>query len=102
MISTRADTLARGIIINGLAIMIRPSVSFGPLDRYYRDCVIGGPGAFMIPVRDRSQFAEAIKAKIIQEIAGERRPEPLVSTIQVETRANCLAGELRTRQRMGN
>jgi Protein of unknown function (DUF1194) len=31
----------------------------------YRNCVIGGPGAFMIPVRERHQFAESITTKII-------------------------------------
>ena len=50
----------------------RPS-GFGDLenlDFYYRDCVIGGPGAFLVPVRERHQFADAIKTKIIREIAG--------------------------------
>ncbi len=28
------------------------------LDIYYRDCVIGGQGAFMVPVREREQFVE--------------------------------------------
>jgi hypothetical protein len=43
------------------------------LDLYFRDCVIGGPGAFMIPGRERQHFAEAIKIKIIREIAGSQR-----------------------------
>ena len=36
------------------------------LDLYFRDCVIGGPGAFMIPVREKAQFAEAIRIKVIR------------------------------------
>ena len=61
------------ITINGLPIMLKRANSFwdvAKLDVYYRDCVIGGPGAFMIPVRERQQFAEAIKTKIIREIAA--------------------------------
>ena len=41
------------------------------LDLYYRDCVIGGQGAFIVPVRERAQFADAIRTKIVREIAGD-------------------------------
>ena len=63
---------------------------FENLDEHYRDCVIGGPGAFMIPVRERHQFAEAIKTKIIREIAG-LAPKALVvpTQVQPERRTNC-------------
>ena len=40
------------------------------LDIYYEDCVIGGPGAFVIPIRERDQFKEAIRTKLVLEIAG--------------------------------
>ena len=50
--------MAQGITINGLPLMMkRPSYAttdIDDLDVYYEDCVIGGPGAFMIPVRDRA------------------------------------------------
>jgi uncharacterized protein DUF1194 len=62
------------------------------LDEHYRDCVIGGPGAFMIPVRERAQFAEAIKTKIIREIAG-LVPEPSIVPVQARTPTNCSAAE---------
>ena len=68
----RDEAVARGIAINGLPIMLKRPTGFGDmenLDRYYHDCVIGGPGAFIVPVRERSQFAEAIRTKIIREIA---------------------------------
>jgi hypothetical protein len=48
------------------------------LDLYFRDCVIGGPGAFLIPVREPSQFAEAIKLKIVREIANRPQARGLV------------------------
>jgi len=74
----------------------RPS-GFGDmenLDLYYRDCVIGGQGAFLVPVREREQFAQAIRTKIIREISG-LRSEPLVKPVQADTPVNCLAGERR-------
>jgi hypothetical protein len=91
----RDEALAKGITINGLPLMLkRPTSSWDNenLDEYYRDCVIGGPGAFMIPVRERHQFAEAIRTKIIREIAG-RTPEVIIIPTQVEPRTNCSAGE---------
>jgi hypothetical protein len=71
--------------------MLKRPTGFGDmehLDRYYRDCVIGGPGAFMVPVRDRNQFAEAIKTKIIREIAG-LAPEPRIIPAQAEPAIDC-------------
>jgi hypothetical protein len=92
----RAEALAKGVTINGLPIMLNRATSYWDVDKldvYYRDCVIGGPGAFMIPIRDRSQFAEAIKTKIIREIADLRDPHPLVQKAQAEDRAGCAAGQ---------
>jgi hypothetical protein len=67
-----------------------------------RDCVIGGPGAFMIPVREKAQFAEAIRTKVVREIADAPRVPSLIQPAQADQRANCLAGELRRQQRSGN
>lgn len=92
MISTRADTLARGIIINGLAIMIRPSVSFGPLDRYYRDCVIGGPGSFVLAVHEPEDFAVAIRQKLVMEVSG-RSPADRFQLASGEAATDCTIGE---------
>ena len=55
----------------------------------------------MIPVREKAQFAEAIRTKVVREIADRPRIRSLVQPTQAEGRANCLAGELR-RQRSGN
>ena len=49
------------------------------LDIYYKDCVIGGQGSFMVPVRERDQFIEAIKTKILLEVADlDARTQPLI------------------------
>jgi Protein of unknown function (DUF1194) len=101
----RDEAVAQGITINGLPIMLkRPNSSWDieDLDLYFQDCVIGGPGAFMIPVRAKHQFIDAIKTKIIREIAAQPQPQVLVQPAQAVSPANCLAGEIRTRQRMGN
>jgi hypothetical protein len=66
--------------INGLPILNdRPT--FGrappiPLDIYYRESVIGGQGAFMIAAEDFEAFGNAVRRKLIREIAG--LPGPLV------------------------
>jgi hypothetical protein len=46
----------------------------------------------MIPVRERAQFAEAIKTKIIREIAG-LVPEPSIVPVQAKMPTNCSAAE---------
>jgi hypothetical protein len=100
----RNEAVAQGITINGLPIMLkRPDGIWDieDLDLYFRDCVIGGSGAFMIPVRKRSQFAEAIRTKIIREIADLPLSRVLIQPTQAEPPSNCLAGELRTRNRLG-
>ena len=52
MLAARDEAVAKGVIINGLPLMLkRPNSSDSEnLDAYYRDCVIGGPGSFMIPI----------------------------------------------------
>ena len=86
----RDAAVAAGVVINGLPIMIRPSSVFVSLDRYYADCVIGGPGSFVLPVKDRDQLAEAIRRKLVLEVAGEPliRPIPVQATLPMD----CLFG----------
>ncbi|NIX76024.1 DUF1194 domain-containing protein [Microvirga sp. c23x22] len=100
----RKDTLAKGITINGLPIMMRRPgyLDIADLDLYYKDCVIGGQGAFMVPVRERDQFVQAIKTKILLEIANLTPPEGLIHRVQNVPKANCLAGEMQWRDRTYN
>ena len=76
IVPTRDDVLAAGITINGLPIMLkRPNpgtMDIENLDVYYEDCVIGGPGAFVVPIRERAKFIEATRTKLVLEIAGRR------------------------------
>lgn len=99
----RDEAVAQGITINGLPVLLKRGTSYWDvpdLDLYYRDCVIGGQGAFMIPVREREQFSAAVRTKIILEIAGLSPPEPLVKRAQAGS-SGCLAGEM-WRERWGN
>ncbi|MBB3458200.1 hypothetical protein FHT86_006525 [Rhizobium sp. BK313] len=69
----RNNTVAQGIVIDGLPIMLRnapDSASIPDIDVYYEKCVIGGEGAFVVKVSDASQFSAAILAKLTAEISG--------------------------------
>lgn len=78
----RQDALARGIVLNGLAVLDRSpqpwAAGMPPLDSYYRDEVIGGPGAFLMVAEGFGAFETAVKRKIIREIASAPPPGPLV------------------------
>jgi hypothetical protein len=102
----RDDALATGLTINGLPIMLkRPSaftMDIENLDVYYEDCVIGGPGAFVIPIRQRDQFKEATRTKLVLEIAGPI-PNPRLLPAQArKPRVSCSIGEQLWRERWGN
>lgn len=64
--------VAAGITINGLPIV----ASEAGIERWYRDHVIGGPGAFIVPVEGFATFGEAVRRKLVLEIAG-REPETM-------------------------
>ena len=78
----RDAALEKGIIINGLPIMVKePSYStmdIDNLDFYYEDCVIGGPGSFVVTIKDREKFKEAIRTKLLLEVAGRTPERPVV------------------------
>src|SRR5205085_11902123 len=102
----RDQVLEKGVTINGLPIMLkRPNpgtMDIEDLDIYYEDCVIGGPGAFVIPIKEREQFKDATRTKLVLEIAS-RRPEQLVLPAQAKTpRISCTIGEQIWRERWGN
>jgi hypothetical protein len=61
----RDRIVAAGMSINGLAILTEEPW----LEAYYRSNVIGGPGAFVVAVRDFRSFADAMLRKLVQEIA---------------------------------
>jgi hypothetical protein len=73
--AARDDAVQMGITINGLPILNEdPS-----LDAYYQENVVGGPGAFKIPVRDFDTFSQAILGKLVREIATLPQPITVAS-----------------------
>lgn len=106
----RDAVLAQGIVINGLPLMTSGGMNsvydVSELDRYYADCVVGGPGSFMVPVNDWAQFPQAIRRKLVLELAGgdpagnsAAPEEPKIVFAQATTGADCLLGEKMWRQR---
>lgn len=71
----RDRAVERGITVNALAIEVSPVTRFGePLRVHYEREVIGGPGAFVMVAETRADFARAMRAKLIREIAGRAGP----------------------------
>jgi hypothetical protein len=93
----RDTALAKGITINGLPIMVKePSYStmdIENLDFYYEDCVIGGPGSFVVSIKDRDKFKEAIRSKLSLEVAGRTPGRRIVPVAEKQPRIPCLIGE---------
>ena len=104
---SRDAIIARGITVNGLPIVNDRLDRYGApmpnLDLYYRDCVIGGPGAFLVVAEDFRSFAVAIRRKLILEIAGlaPAPPRPLLHRAADAERwaPPCDEGERRMRRR---
>jgi hypothetical protein len=78
----RNDALAAGVTINGLVILSNRPMTWNPehtnppggLENYFRNNVIGGPGAFVIVAEDFNSFGQAIIKQLIAEIAEAPRP----------------------------
>jgi hypothetical protein len=73
----RDEAIARNIVINGIVILsavplaINPTHTHPPggLQKYYEDNVIGGPGSFAMAAESFQAFGQAIRQKLIKEIA---------------------------------
>src|SRR6202023_1884128 len=98
--AARDEAVAKGITINGLVILSQTQMSSnsahanehtnppGGLANYYRDNVIGGPGAFVVVAENFNSFGDAIIKKLIAEIA-QAVPQRRASTPAERT---CLWG----------
>jgi hypothetical protein len=63
--------------------------------------VIGGAGAFVIPIKEREKFKEAIRTKLVLEIAGREPPARIVPVSAAAPRISCLIGERMWQYRWG-
>jgi len=78
----RDEALKQGVTINGLVILSEQPLPWNPehtnppggLAKYYRDNVVGGPGAFVMEAKDFNSFGQAIIGKLIAEIAEGEQP----------------------------
>jgi hypothetical protein len=105
VVATRDDVLAAGIPINGLPIILkrplRGTMDIENLDVYYEDCVIGRPGAFVVPIHERKQFIEATRTKLVLEISA-REPSPRIVPVSADKpRISCTIGEKMWQDRWG-
>jgi hypothetical protein len=96
VVAARDPLVAMGVTINGLPIMIKRPGGFASienLDIYYEDCVIGGWGAFLVPVTDIQKLASAIRRKLVLEIAARQAEFVTASEVRAEPRVDCMIGE---------
>jgi hypothetical protein len=78
----RDQALAAGVTINGLVILSDNPLPWNPehtnppggLDNYYRNNVVGGPGAFVMVAKNFNSFGQAIIAKMIAEVSQNQEP----------------------------
>ncbi len=109
--ATRDAVVAQGITINGLPIMLKePIISMidiPNLDVYYEDCVVGGAGAFVVPARTLEQFPDAIRKKLVLEVAGLTPSpriladvDPVIPAVS-PPRVSCTVGERMWQERWG-
>jgi len=113
--NARDRAVAAGVTINGLPILdqgmgLFSRFNIGSLDLYYRDCVIGGTGAFLVVAADFNDFARAVRRKLVLEIAGIQPPSfarrsagPIVVQAEKPARLSppCDIGETMWRDRDG-
>lgn len=92
VISARDAALAKGITINGLVILSERPIPWNPehtnppggLANYYRDNIIGGPGAFVMVAENFNSFGQALISKLVAEIA---QAQPVHQTARVASHA---------------
>ena len=106
VLAAREAALEKGIVINGLPMMTEGGsgayFTLASLDSYYADCVIGGPGSFIVPVNGWEQFPEAVRRKLVLEIGGLETETPRVIPANMPSgktagtsagKSDCLIGE---------
>jgi hypothetical protein len=105
VVGARDEAISKGIIINGLPIMVKEptfsTMDIENLDWYYEDCVIGGPGSFVVSIKGRDKFKEAIRTKLLLEVAAKEPERPIVRVADKEPRISCLIGEQIWHERWG-
>jgi hypothetical protein len=73
----RERAAAAGVVVNGLAVLCRAADCSGrpvryDLERSFAERIITGPGAFVVTADDAPSFADAVRQKLVLEIADIR------------------------------
>jgi len=66
--TSRADLFGSGVVVNGLPILEGKDAA--SIEDYYKDHVIGGPGAFLVAAKGFEDFARAFRQKFVVEISA--------------------------------
>jgi hypothetical protein len=94
VVTARDAVTAKGITINGLPIDLGPREAvIDNLADYYKECVIGGPEAFLYSVHEISQLPAAIRQKLVQEIAMDRKNTRPMIVLAKDPVIDCMIGE---------
>ncbi|HSM41484.1 MAG TPA: DUF1194 domain-containing protein [Afifellaceae bacterium] len=84
----RAEVLAAGIVINGLAVLCRHCATGRAanydLEAAFGARIIGGPGSFVITADSEATFSNAVRRKLILEIAGKQPTIRLAEGVETE------------------
>lgn len=95
--AARDAAAAVGITINGLPIDLGVREAVIPdLADYYKDCVLGGPEAFMIAIHSDAEMPAAIRRKLVEEISQDQtRERPRVVPVDdpASPATDCMVGE---------
>lgn len=104
--TARDSAVQQGIVVTGLPIMINATPAdptdfqqIDHIDWYYEDCVIGGPGSFVVPVTDRENFKKAIRTKLALDVAGRTPDQSPAPSMNKKPRVLCTIGEKLWQQR---
>lgn len=101
----RDAALAKGVTINGLPVMVKETnystMDIENLDIYYEDCVIGGAGSFVVAIKSKDKFKEAIRTKLVLEVANRMPDMHVVPVASSAPRISCEIGERAWRERFG-
>ncbi len=98
VLEARNQLIDQGIVINGLPLMTREGKGapwdIRDMDLYYLNCVVGGPGAFVVPVYEWDYFPLAVRRKLVLELAMPNMPVPPARFIPAQAAEyDCMVGE---------
>lgn len=90
--NVRNELVNNGVTINGLPILLDtpedsallPKAIPGgppPLEQWYREHVMAGPGSFVLPAQGYGDFERAIRQKFVIEVSGLASPTYSVTTL---------------------